>query len=84
MGPMLDALDAVCRQRGIAWHYMSAREAYNVVKAAERGYCGNPEEFRDFLIPKPRNMLFRPPISLTANSAAPSVTEVGHTRKQTP
>jgi len=31
-------------------HYMTAREAYNVVKAAEAGLDGNPNEYRDFEI----------------------------------
>ena len=31
-------------------HYMTAREAYNVVKAAEAGKDGNPNDYRDFVI----------------------------------
>ena len=31
-------------------HYVTAREAYNIVKAAEAGLSGNPHEFRDFII----------------------------------
>ena len=37
-------------------HYVSARELYNIVKAAEAGYKGNPGEFRDFLI-KPYKLI---------------------------
>ena len=33
-------------------HYMTAREAYNVAKAAEAGKNGNPNDYRDFLLPK--------------------------------
>ncbi len=33
-------------------HYMTAREAYNVVKAAEAGHNGNPNDYRDFILPK--------------------------------
>jgi len=46
---------------GVAWklHYVSAREAYNIIKAAESGLDGDPGEYRDFLIPRatytPRN-----------------------------
>ena len=42
---------------GAEWrlHYATAREAYNLVKAAEAGKAGDPEEFRDFLIPPYRN-----------------------------
>jgi hypothetical protein len=39
---------------GVDWklHYVSARETYNIIKAAEAGYEGDPGAFRDFLIPK--------------------------------
>lgn len=40
-------------------HYVSAREAYNIAKAAEAGLEGNPEDFRDFLIKPYRNMKFK-------------------------
>lgn len=33
-------------------HYVSAREMYNIIKAAEAGMDGNPIEYRNFLIPK--------------------------------
>lgn len=32
-------------------HYVSAREAYNIVKAAEAGKTGNPNLYRDYAIP---------------------------------
>ncbi len=31
-------------------HYMTAREAYNVIKAAEAGRDGNPDDYRDYVI----------------------------------
>lgn len=34
-------------------HYVTAREAFNIVKAAEAGKTGDPGEYRDFLIPSP-------------------------------
>lgn len=36
----------------VAWrlHYVTAREAYNLVKAAEAGRTGDPEAYRDFEI----------------------------------
>jgi hypothetical protein len=34
-------------------HYVSAREAYNIAKAAEAGNSGDPSDYRDFLIPTP-------------------------------
>ena len=36
-------------------HYVSAREAYNIVRAAEDGKSGNPHEYRDYQIPHPNN-----------------------------
>jgi len=40
-----------------ALHYVTARETYNIIKAAEAGKTGNPGEYRDFLVPPPT---FRP------------------------
>ena len=34
-------------------HYASAREAYNIVKAAEAGMSGNPNAYRDFSLKPP-------------------------------
>jgi len=34
-------------------HYVTARECYNIVKAAENGKTGNPNKYRDFIIPHP-------------------------------
>jgi len=34
-------------------HYVSAREMYNIVKAAEAGEVGNPNEYRDYVLPRP-------------------------------
>jgi len=39
--------------RNYVLHYVSARELYNIVKAAEAGKCGNPGDYRDFLISRP-------------------------------
>jgi hypothetical protein len=35
-------------------HYVSAREMYNIIKAAEADCSGDPGRFRDYLIPRPR------------------------------
>ncbi|MGB0936499.1 MAG: hypothetical protein ACPGTQ_03525 [Colwellia sp.] len=35
-------------------HYVSAREMYNIAKAAEAGKSDNPNKYRDFLIPAPQ------------------------------
>ena len=50
---MLSDLEEICRRRGIALHYMTAREAFNVVKAAEDGGRGDPGSFRDYRLPPP-------------------------------
>ncbi|HET6631274.1 MAG TPA: hypothetical protein VFG73_01020 [Rhodanobacteraceae bacterium] len=34
-------------------HYVTARELYNIVKAAEAGKCGDPGQWRDYLLPPP-------------------------------
>jgi hypothetical protein len=34
-------------------HYVSARETYNIIKAAEAGKPGSPHAYRDFIIPRP-------------------------------
>lgn len=34
-------------------HYVTAREAYNLIKAAEAGHSGEPAQYRDFLLPPP-------------------------------
>lgn len=35
-------------------HYVSAREMYNITKAAEAGKNGNPNDYRDYILPKPQ------------------------------
>ena len=40
-------------------HYVSAREAYNIAKAAEAGRDGDPNQYRDFLIPPYANTRIR-------------------------
>lgn len=35
-------------------HYVSARELYNIVKAAEGGETGDPNRFRDYVIDRPQ------------------------------
>jgi hypothetical protein len=36
-------------------HYVSAREMYNIVKAAEAGEKGNPHQYRDYFLPPPKS-----------------------------
>jgi hypothetical protein len=59
LGPGLDALfeamDTRWNQPPFRLHYVTAREAYNIAKAAEAGHDGNPGDFRDFVMPPPAN-----------------------------
>jgi hypothetical protein len=36
-------------------HYVTARETYNIIKAAEAGEQGDPGQYRDYLLPAPRS-----------------------------
>jgi hypothetical protein len=58
--------DAMCSAMETWWnrppfrlHYVTAREAYNIVKAAEAGHCGDPNDFRNYLVAPPANRLVR-------------------------
>lgn len=53
---MLDAVAAYCREQGLRWHYVTTREAYNLVKAAENGLSGNPADYYDYEVPRPLNV----------------------------
>ena len=37
-------------------HYVSTRELYNIVKAAEAGESGNPDQYRDYILDKPGHL----------------------------
>ena len=51
MDAMLTAIEKKYRDSDkYRLHYMTAREAYNVVKAAEAGRTGNPNDYRDYVI----------------------------------
>ncbi|OMH25679.1 hypothetical protein [Motiliproteus sp. MSK22-1] len=34
-------------------HYVNTREVFNIIRAAEEGRSGNPNEYRDYVLPKP-------------------------------
>ncbi len=55
---MFSDLESKYKKDGYRLHYVSAREAYNLVKAAEAGKTGNPNDYRDFVIGKPVNKQF--------------------------
>ncbi|MEM9742748.1 MAG: hypothetical protein AAF918_08690 [Pseudomonadota bacterium] len=46
-------------------HYVSAREMYNIIKAAEAACEGDPDEYRDYLVERPP-MLVEKPLSRSA------------------
>jgi hypothetical protein len=51
MDSMLTAVETQYRDNPkYRLHYVTAREAYNIVKAAEAGLMGNPNEYRDYVI----------------------------------
>lgn len=50
MNTFLRSLSGVCEGLSCCLHYVTARELYNIVKAAEAGEIGNPEDYRDYLL----------------------------------
>ena len=52
---MLDELEKYCAERNIRLHYVTAREAFNVVKAVEQQLPGPPTEHYDLVVPAPLN-----------------------------
>jgi hypothetical protein len=60
LGPHVEAMHSHLRQKyndqkRFSLHYASAREMYNMVKAAEAGESGGPGAYRDYILPPPRN-----------------------------
>lgn len=58
LGEKVDDLFSYLEARyndGVDWklHYVSAREMYNIIKAAEAGEKDDPGAYRDYLIPRP-------------------------------
>ena len=37
-------------------HYVNSREIFNIIRAAEEGKNGNPNEYRDYILPRPTFM----------------------------
>lgn len=61
-GTVMDNFYTDMEQRfndGVHWklHYVSAREMYNIIKAAEAGETGDPDQYRDYVIPPYANMV---------------------------
>lgn len=60
LGPETDAMHAHLERvyndgKRYVLHYVSAREVYNIIKAAEAGLEGNPAQYRDHVLPAPRS-----------------------------
>jgi hypothetical protein len=62
LGEQMDSLhkdlEDLCKDSGCRLHYVTAREAYNIAKAAEAGRQGDAGKYRDYEIGKPVNRLF--------------------------
>jgi hypothetical protein len=55
MQELWSELERRYKRPGYRLHYVTAREAYNIVKAAEAGQDGDPDDYRDFLLAPPAN-----------------------------
>ena len=58
--------------RTCSLHYVSAREMYNIIKAAEAGMTGDPGTYRDFVIPPYANMKIQSPFKYQLISYDPN------------
>ena len=47
------SLHEILGQLPVKLHYVTAREMFNLIKAAEAGKTGDPNQFRDFILPPP-------------------------------
>jgi hypothetical protein len=56
MHEMFSYLESTCRDgRGYSLHYVTARELYNIIKAAEAGEAGSdPSVYKDYEIMSPQ------------------------------
>ena len=64
LGEPVDAMHDYLESRyndgvNYALHYVTAREMYNIARAAEAGEQGNPSRFRDYVIPPPPRLARR-------------------------
>jgi hypothetical protein len=55
MGALFSAMEHWWNRPPFRLHYVTAREAFNIVKAAEAGRAGDPNHYRDFMIAPPAN-----------------------------
>lgn len=64
---LLDEVEDYCKKKQVRLHYITAREACNLVWAAEKGLSGNPSEYYDLVIPQPMNRKLPKPGTLNGN-----------------
>lgn len=50
---MANELESYSREHNIKLHYVTVREAYNIVRSLEAGIIGDPEKSRDYVIKPP-------------------------------
>lgn len=65
-----EILETICGSQHALW-YCTAREMYNVARAAEDGRTGEPVEYFDYALPPPVNRVLRAtgPVDVTALTA---------------
>lgn len=56
---MIQSLSRLSDEDDFRLHFVTSREGYNIVKAAEHGESGDPEKYRDYEIPKPINRVLK-------------------------
>ncbi len=52
---MFNEMESKWKKGGYRLHYVTAREMFNIIKAAEAGHSGNPNDYRDYEIARPAN-----------------------------
>jgi len=52
---LIEELKTQAQAANMKLHFVTARQAYNIVKAAESGRNGDPEQYRDFAVAPPVN-----------------------------
>lgn len=76
LGAPIDAMHSYLEERyndgrEYALHYVTAREMYNIARAAEAGKAGDPNQYRDFeLKPPVHTRAARAPEASEASAAA--------------
>ncbi|HEY3066672.1 MAG TPA: hypothetical protein VGL09_12820 [Methylomirabilota bacterium] len=67
---MYATLEKEYRDRpGFRLHYVTARELFNIIKAAEAGESGDPHRYRDYVIPRYRTHVEAPARGRAATTA---------------